>query len=526
MVNRFALCLLTGLLWIQAFGQTSRNANKGTAGLAAIDPALLEHAAEQIRAYGRFIAAEAVHGIPRNPARTRISGEEPFPFSQHVRPGGIKVDLANGGAVLQAAALLSGFLVTGDSSLLRQGTAYADWLVQAQLARGLWAQTYIVDPDGRTWVPWLDYVVRIQDGHQSEPFFLLLYAFQLTGNFQYRDAAVRNADLMLSIQNNNGSWPDECDLSLTPFQGAWTSQRGVRVGGSYNDGATTCSAMQMLHAWALTGDGKYLAKLGGIGQWIFDTRLGKGAVCGWCQQYDYYHQPIQARHFEMPAIEPRTFVRFVVPHAAWFYALTADERYAEILRQGYGWLKAVETPEGWAYQYLDDGTPVCGWQFRFLHYDAPQTWPPDSVMGGHAEWRRFTRTNMDLSAVEHLLNVIAAGKADSLRKLISGPENLQAACTAWRLTAGRRATDPAVCAKMARKWTPGDDRKQATNAIWDYIQFLFDVRVAKDEFSCQWLHDRVSGFNRFFSAEQPPASSWSSGLVHANWLEAPIPNLR
>jgi hypothetical protein len=224
-----------------------------------IDRSLVEHAIQQVQAYGHHLAATAVQHIPRDPKHTRTAAEKPFPFDHHVRPGGIKVDLGNGGSVLQAGTLLRGYALTGDSTLLRAGLAYADWLVAAQLPAGFWAQTYIVDPDGRTWVPWLDYVARIQDGFQSEAFEFLVYAYQLSRVEKYRTAALRNADVVLAIENANGSWPDEYDFSLGPFQGAWTSQRGVRVGGSYNDGATTNSAIQMLLAFSLTGDAKYLA---------------------------------------------------------------------------------------------------------------------------------------------------------------------------------------------------------------------------------------------------------------------------
>jgi hypothetical protein len=329
------------------------------------------------------------------------------------------------------------------------------------------------------------------------------------------------------MQNDNGSWPDEYDFSLSKSSGAWTSHRGVRVGGSYNDGATTNSAIQMFIAYALTGDAKYLSKLGGLGQWIFDTQMGEGDVRGWCQQYDFYNKAMHARHFELPVIEPRTYNRFIVPHATWYYALTGDERYYTILREGYEWLRSVETPEGWAYQYLPDGTPVVSWQYRLLRFDQPESWPPDSLMGGHAEWRKFNRNKVNLEGAEQVLAVLATGGLDSLCTLIRGPMDITTTITNWHLAAAQRATDPETEAKVRQSWNPGQNFKIATINAWIYLQYLFDVSVARGEITATKLADRLCGFHRNITTEQPPGYDWTRGLVHYDdWLAVPIPNLR
>jgi len=494
--------------------------------VARIDISLVTHAREQLRAYGRFISATAVHGVPHDSSHTRTHDQAPFPFHQHVKPGGMKIDMGHGGAVYQAGTLLRAYEMTGDSALLAAGLAYAEWLVKAQSPRGYWVQTYIIDPDGRTWVPWVDHLARIQDGSQSESFDLLLYAYKLTHERKYRDAAIQNADFVLFAQNDNGSWPDEFDFSAGPFEGAWTGARGIRVGGSYNDGATTNSALQMVNAWALTRDTKYLAKLGGIGQWIFDTRLGNAPVCGWCQQYDMFNKPIQARHFELPVIEPRTYVRFIVPHAMWFYAWTRDERYVRILREGYSWLRSVETPDGWAYQYLPDGTPVVSWQYRLLRFDEPDGWPADSIMGGHAEWKRFSRVNIHLGTAERVLSLVASGGADTLRALFNGPKNLEAAAFSWRTAAARRATDAGRTAQVRKVWSPGPNWKETTFPVWVYLDYLFDAKVARGEIPSSVLADRARGLG-VLSNNQPAGSAWKPGLVHVDdWVALPIPNLR
>ena len=50
-------------------------------------------------------------------------------------------------------------------------------------------------------------------------------------------------------------------------------------------------AAQLALAYRATGDKKYLKRTAKIGQWIFDTQLGKGDVRGWCQQYKADNTP-------------------------------------------------------------------------------------------------------------------------------------------------------------------------------------------------------------------------------------------
>lgn len=56
-------------------------------------------------------------------------------------------------------------------------------------------------------------------------------------------------------------------------------------------------------------------------------------------------------------IDPRTFGRFVAPLCAWFYVMSGEERYMTLMQETVDWIKSVEKPAGWAYQYLPDGTP-------------------------------------------------------------------------------------------------------------------------------------------------------------------------
>ena len=271
--------------------------------------------------------------------------------------------------------------VLGDESFLQSALEFCDVLVQAQeLAGGYWARTYILNATGEMTIPgkyftgrivpgrdpiirspWLsaeERTCRIQDHYQYLPFSLLIWAYRLTGEAIYFETARDVADTVLSLQNENGSWPDEWDFDRRANQFWQSNTRGVRVGGSFNDSATSDAMRMMILMYKITGDPKYVERVPRIGQWLFDTRLGKKGVVGWCQQYGLDNQPLVARSQEMAAIEIHSFTDFVAPLLAWFYALTGESRYRDLFRQAYHWTKSVQKPEGWAYQYLPDGTPV------------------------------------------------------------------------------------------------------------------------------------------------------------------------
>ena len=133
------------------------------------------------------------------------------------------------------------------------------------------------------------------------------------------------------------------------------------------------------------------------------------------------NRPIAARHFEMAVIDPRTFSRFVGPMCAWFYAWTGDERYLDLLRAGSEWLKSAETPKGWAYSYLPDGTPVFCEGFQVFRYDRPDTWP---LKDGSRWSREESHEKVNLTGVDEVLRVINDGGRKGIREWLDGPETL------------------------------------------------------------------------------------------------------
>jgi len=264
----------------------------------------------------------------------------------------------------------------------------------------------------------------------------MLYAWKATGEQKYYDSAKRCADYVLSIQNDNGSWPDYW-VPGTRLEGrtAFSTKAGMLMGGSYNDGATSGPMEMMIVMYHLTRDPKYVARLPHIGQWIFDTQLGQGKVRGWCQQYGLDNKPHQARNFEMPVIELRTFSRFVAPLCAQFYVISGEERYMRLMQETVDWVKSVERPGkdgGWAYQYLPDGTEVFSHEYKVYHYDKPESWPE----GVKAFYDRF---KVQLTDTELVLAQLKSGGLEALRQWYRGPKKYslqEPSRCAWRRPGG------------------------------------------------------------------------------------------
>ena len=234
--------------------------------LERIDPWVIEDAERYLNQWLRWIEGKQLAGgvIPSEHVHRKEDG--PYYHDDLVEEGGLKVDMNHGASAREAALLFRVYEMTGDEAFLQTGLRFCDFLLKAQQRRGHWARTYIVSPSGKIEVaatyyndrdgnPWLiapENTCRIQDGFQDAAFSLLLYAYRLTGDTRYLEAAKRNANLLLSLQNENGSWPDEWDFTLDRGRGPQVTNRGVRVGGSYNDHATTKPLRMMALMYQIT----------------------------------------------------------------------------------------------------------------------------------------------------------------------------------------------------------------------------------------------------------------------------------
>ena len=224
-------------------------------------------------------------------------------FTRKLADGSVQVSQYWGRAPMQAYPFFDAYDLLGDKKYLRVALDLADYYLRVQEPEGFWHYAHIVKPDGSARRLELKEangkaVCRIQDTHQTGCFGLMLYAWRVTGEQKYLDAAKRCGDYLLSIQNENGSWPDWWIPGHKHSDPNPRQKAGIISGGSYNDGATTGGLEMMLVMYHLTRDPKYVARVPRLGQWIFDTQLGQGKVRGWCQQYDLDNKPAAARHFE------------------------------------------------------------------------------------------------------------------------------------------------------------------------------------------------------------------------------------
>ena len=359
----------------------------------------------------------------------------------HVDGDRAHFNLSRGGICDAGAQLFRAYEMLGDKKYLEQALKTADVLLAMQQPNGHFAGGGNVDRKGRVSVVGDRNYARIQDGSQFRPFAFLLYAYRQTGEQKYLDAAKRCADLFVNhIQDPKYGW---CGDAYNA--GALRRHKHYQSdGGSYNDFATTDPMRLTIMIYHVTGDKKYLKRTAKIGQWIFDTQLGKGKVRGWCQQYKADNTPASARGFEGALIGPRTFNRFVGPMLTWLYGMTGKERYRTLLQESYTWLKAQEHPSdhprggGWAYQFLSDGSEAFTHGGRIYRYDQPKTWPKDAP-----SWvGKYHRSKVQVTDTEKVVAQLKSGGLEALRQWYRGPkkyspkEYLEA-----RLAAARRCSD-------------------------------------------------------------------------------------
>lgn len=500
-----AICMIVWALVGYCAIASAQQANEAelNALLEKINPNLVEPIETRLRAKLDAAAAQQFHGLL--PAGELTPGR---PYVKTLPDGSRRLIMKYGTQAGQAGGFLVAYEILGEKKYLDVALQTCDFLLRAQQPKGFWLPEYHVSPTGvvkphTSDRPARQGYCRIQDGYQDEAFFLLIYAWRLTGQQKYFDAAKRCADCLLEIQNENGSWPDYWDFAIPREKGPVTGAEGVRLGCSYNDGATTRPATVMITMYHITKDKKYIARLGGIGQWIFDTQLGQGKVRGWCQQYGLDNKPIQARNFEMPVIEPRTFNRFVFPLSLWFYLISGEERYIKLIQETYDWLKSVEHPEGWAYSYLPDGTEVFSVGYKIYRYDQPGTWPQ-----GKNPYP-YSREKVHLDAVPPILEIYHKGGHEALRRHFRGPvkyspeQYLQA-----RIAAAREVTRLDTMEALQKNIT-------SRNAT---LQYLFNVRLAQGK-----IDPQTAAPGGYGVLSLTPGMNWRNRVYKVeDWFDLPL----
>ena len=228
-----------------------------------------------------------------------------------------------------AVGFFRAFEIFGAKKDLGAGLKCADLILGSQWPRGHWP-----------WPGKSDRFVRIQDGYTTRPFWIMLYAYKLSGDKKYFESAIRCADVLLSIKRPGGGWGDQW-----AFDGGRSGNTGVYHGTSFNDGATNDPFQIMVMAYHLTNDKKYIEKLHEIGKFIFKAKMGEGDVVGWCEQYNDDAQPVRARQYEIELPYPRALTRGIGPLLVWLYLMDNDEAHMDLLRSAYAWHERVRQKE-------------------------------------------------------------------------------------------------------------------------------------------------------------------------------------
>jgi len=423
--------------------------------LAKLDRTLLQQNEQDIRAW-----------LDARIAATGDFGVYSFGYdSVQVKGDTAKVDLNRGALADSAAQFIRAYEMLGDRKYLDAGLKTADFFLQVQQPAGHFPTGATIERGGKATAgggkcPLT--TVRMEDGYQFRPFALLMLAHRLTGEKKYFDGAKKLADLVTQrIQHPDWGWcPTEFD---TRTEGATDKQQeshgayGVRGGGSYADSCTTDGfriSVIMVHA---TGDKAYLKRSELLGKWLFATQLGKGDVRGWADNYNAKNEPVPARHFEGLSIDPRNFNRYVAPLAAWFYAMSGQEKYGQLFLESYTWLKAQEQPDGWAAEYSYDGHPVWSQDYKTYRYDQPETWPATltavEVRDGKP-WYNRVKVQMDDSKIIH--DLIQQGGRETLIQWHKGSVRFRdGQFLTERLAAAKRCTDEQLLVPLQNLTDPG-----------------------------------------------------------------------
>jgi len=268
----------------------------------------------------------------------------------------------------------------GNREYLDAGLARANLILKTQWPRGHW--------------PWpgksADFI-RIQDGYTTDPFWIMLYAYKVSGGKKYFDSAKRCADCLLSIQRPGGGWGDQWS-----FSGARSGNTGVYHGISFNDNATNAPFRIMVMIYNITKDKKYIANLGKLWPWIVKANLGEvDQVVGWCDQYNDAAQPVRARRYEIELPTTYSLTRAVGPLLIWFHLMTGDEAQMDLLRKAYAWHEHMRRtdlkPENWKLLLaLNDHQTRHGHFYNHYRPGWPSAWLPDgSNWGGVTGYNLF-----------------------------------------------------------------------------------------------------------------------------------------
>jgi hypothetical protein len=363
----------------------------------------------------------------------------------------MRVNLNRGQYADAAAQFFRAYEMLGDKKYLDAGLKTADFFLTIQQPAGHFPSGAMILKNGETIAGGGKHSIntgRMEDGYQFRPFCLLLYAYRLTDDVKYRDAAIRCGNFYTQYaQNPKWGWcPSYVETGKSdPYaQGkSKGDQLGVSGGGSYADAAATDCFRASIIMYHLTKDKKHLTRSAKLGDWIVTTQMGKGQVRGWNDNYDGDNNPIQARNFEGLMIDPRNFVRATGPMLVWLYAMTGEPRYRKMFEETYEWMKSQEQPGGWAAEYDFEGNACWTQQYKTYRYDQPETWPKKVMHVGVKDNKPlYERIKVQLNDTKIMYDLMQKSGYDGLRASFRTPVILNAeSYAATRFAAAQRCTD-------------------------------------------------------------------------------------
>jgi len=272
-----------------------------------------------------------------------------------------------------AATFFRAYEIWGDRKYLEAGLRRADVFLRDQDPRGNWRKN--MANDGR--------YCRIQDKFQDAPFFIMLYAYKVSGDKKYFESARRCADLLLTLQRpDSGGWGDQW-----LFDGAPLVNSGVIHGTSHNDSATIAPLTMMVMMYHMTKEKKYVANLHKLGPHIARTNLGEGDIVGWAEAYSDGGNPQRVRQYEIEICYPSSLTRSIGFLLTWLYLIDGNEAHMDLMKKAYATLEKIRQhdlkAENWkCWRAVKDAHRETNGPGQWYHPGFPHAFLPDGSNWG------------------------------------------------------------------------------------------------------------------------------------------------
>ncbi len=456
----------------------------------------------------------------------------------------LQMDYDCGGLGGIGAMWFRGYEMLGEKKHLLAGLDFVDAILKTQRSDGMFPAKATLVRNGNcvaTGSP------TLQDEYNFVQFSLVCYAYKLTKDTKYLDAALKHAETLRSCQDPaknaiwQGPWPHTYYGDVKPGHG-----EGYRTGYMLNDYVTWNGMRTMIMAYKLSGDKKYIDRLNLLPAYILNANVGLGNVRGWRGHTDPWNEHAWQRNFEGGLIDPRNLSRFACPMLTYFSAVMSNDTGLNMVREAFDWLRSMERPEGWAYAYTYDGREAYTGQYR------------DMLRTDY-----HIRTKVVLDCVDEVLNVAGTGGVEALRRwygpcpIVYNDEQYLAA----RIASAQRATDENLTVRLSTLEEPrglvtgrflarvrerplkSPNLGVSSGFVWMWWrssprpvpyrgwaawQYVWDVRVALgkiDADTAAWGGRGLesAGAPTWFFPIWDTVGDWSTKAVEVeNWLDIPL----